>query len=154
MKHTLIILITIFISFAAKSQEYIYGYDNAGNRISRMAIILNSTPQNPPDSSDNQTANYESEDADEPVQYESVLDDQVITVYPNPTTGELKINISDFEEGTKGSIMITDMQGKLIYQSDNINGNNIVNLSNAASGQYLMRIAVNNKNHEWFVMKE
>jgi len=153
MKKIIILALTLLVSISAKSQvEYLFGYDAAGNRISRIGIILSKAPGNV-DTTGNVADTYFNNNVAKQ-QYQANIEDYVITVYPNPTTGELKIDISNFEEGTKGSIMIIDMQGKLIYQRDNISGNSIVNLSNAASGQYLMRIAVNNKNHEWFVMKE
>jgi len=154
MKKIIILVLSLLSCISAKSQvEYLFGYDAAGKRISRIGIILSKAPDNV-DTTGNLFSDSSLYSNEAKQQYQTNIDDYVITVFPNPTTGELKINISNFEEGTKGSIMITDMQGKLIYQRDNIISNNIVNLSNAASGQYLMRIAVNNKNHEWFVMKE
>lgn len=154
MKKITIITLTLLASITANSQvQYLFGYDAAGNRISRMGIILNKATQNV-DTTGNALSDSSLYSNEAKQQYQANIDDYVITVYPNPTTGELKIDISNFEEGTKGSILITDIQGKYIYKTDIIYDKNIINLSNVASGQYLMRIVVNNKNHELFVLKE
>ncbi len=142
------------LSISTKSQvQYLFGYDAAGNRISRMGIILNKATQNV-DTTGNVLSDSCLYNNEAKQQYQANIEDYVITVYPNPTTGELKIDISNFEEGTKGSIFITDIQGKYIYKTDVIYDKNIINLNYVASGQYLMRIVLNNKNHEFFVFKE
>lgn len=151
---TLILALILFASILANSQpQYLFGYDAAGNRISRMGIILNKATQNV-DTTGNVLPDSSLYGNEAKQQYQANIDDYVITVYPNPTTGELKIDISNFEEGAKGSIFITDIQGRFIYKTDIIYDKNIINLSNVASGQYLMRIVINNKNHEWFVLKK
>jgi hypothetical protein len=151
---TLILALTLLLSISTKSQvQYLFGYDAAGNRISRMGIILNKTTQNV-DTTGNVLSDSCLYNNEAKQQYQANIEDYVITVYPNPTTGELKIDISNFEEGTKGSIFITDIQGKYIYKTDVIYDKNIINLNYVASGQYLMRIVLNNKNHEFFVFKE
>ena len=149
------LLSTAFIPTHSLSSQpqYLFDYDAAGNRISRMGIILNKATQNV-DTNSNVLSDSCLYNNDVKQQYQANIDDYVITVYPNPTTGELKIDISNFEENTKGSIFIIDMQGKCIYKTDKIHDKNIVNMSNVASGQYLMRIVINNKNHEFFVLKE
>ena len=142
------------LSISTKSQvQYLFGYDAAGNRISRMGIILNKSTQNV-DTTGNVLSDSCLYNNEAKQQYQANIEDYVITVYPNPTTGELKIDISNFEEGTKGSIFITDIQGKYIYKTDVIYDKNIINLNYVASEQYLMRIVINNKNHEFFVLKE
>jgi len=151
---TLILALTLLLSISTKSQvQYLFGYDAAGNRISRMGIILNKATQNV-DTTGNVLSDSCLYNNEAKQQYQANIEDYVITVYPNPTTGELKIDISNFEEGTKGSIFITDIQGKYIYKTDVIYDKNIINLNYVASGQYLMRIVLNNKNHEFFVFKE
>ena len=154
MKTLIILMIIICQSISTKSQvQYLFGYDAAGNRISRMGIILNKATQNV-DTTGNVLSDSCLYNNEAKQQYQANIEDYVITVYPNPTTGELKIDISNFEEGTKGSIFITDIQGKYIYKTDVIYDKNIINLNYVASGQYLMRIVLNNKNHEFFVLKE
>ena len=151
---TLILALTLLLSISTKSQvQYLFGYDAAGNRISRMGIILNKSTQNV-DTTGNVLSDSCLYNNEAKQQYQANIEDYVITVYPNPTTGELKIDISNFEEGTKGSIFITDIQGKYIYKTDVIYDKNIINLNYVASEQYLMRIVINNKNHEFFVLKE
>jgi len=58
------------------------------------------------------------------------------TVYPNPTTNQVKFDITDFEK-----IEIYDITGKLITKTET----NIVNMENVPNGTYLYRIQKGNK---------
>lgn len=65
---------------------------------------------------------------------ESVFDSNVV-VYPNPTTDDLNISIPNGAY----EIAIFDLSGKLVLKS-NINGNQIVNISNFNTGSYILKI--------------
>ncbi len=74
------------------------------------------------------------------VRNEGVAD---ITVYPNPVKDLMKVEINA-DKADKGQIIISDVNGKLIY-SQNINiiqGNNIlpVNTSSMANGAYIIKV--------------
>jgi len=86
--------------------------------------------------------------------FESLLGERKITVYPNPTTGELRIDITNFNPESKGTITITDMVGKLITEIKNISSSNLVNLSNTARGSYVLKLILDDKSKEWVIVKE
>jgi len=70
---------------------------------------------------------------------------QNYTVYPNPTTNQVKFNITDFEK-----IEIYDITGKLITKTKT----NIVNMENVPSGTYLYRIQKGNKTINGKIIKK
>ncbi|MEP6674534.1 MAG: T9SS type A sorting domain-containing protein [Ferruginibacter sp.] len=69
-----------------------------------------------------------------------------VAVYPNPVKDVLNVSISADKAG-KGSMMITDINGKLIY-SNSIsvaqgNNNLPVNLNKVAAGAYIIKVQLN-----------
>lgn len=80
--------------------------------------------------------------------------DHKITVYPNPTKGELKIDITNLCGENQGMIMLTDIQGRIIYKNENLNQSSILDLSSQASGNYLLKVMIDGKSSEWVVGKE
>jgi len=148
----------LLAGLVVKSQvKYVYGYDANGNRISRMEVpfkipkdtVTTDSTANITDSAkvaDNNQANQQ--------HFETMLGEQKITVYPNPTKGELTIDITNFALGSKGFILVTDMQSRIIYKSENINPTNIINISAAAPGKYIMKLLIDGKSNEWIIVKE
>ena len=67
------------------------------------------------------------------------------TVYPNPTTNQVKFDITDFEK-----IEIYDITGKLITKTET----NIVNMENIPNGTYLYRIQKGNETINGKIIKK
>jgi len=67
------------------------------------------------------------------------------TVYPNPTTNQVKFDITDFDK-----IEIYDITGKLIIKTKT----NIVNMENVPNGTYLYRIQKGNKTINGKIIKK
>jgi hypothetical protein len=68
-----------------------------------------------------------------------------ISIYPNPTTGEFYVSLSDYEGDIK--IELTDITGKLIYQSKEEVKNDSkvkVTINDLASGVYFIRVTAGN----------
>ena len=64
-----------------------------------------------------------------------------ITVYPNPTTGELRI--INYELGIK-NVEVYNILGECVFKSEIINTESEINISSLSNGIYLLRITDNN----------
>lgn len=138
--------IFICIAFLCNSQSFLaqsfsVDYDVNGNRISRKIIQLKSTSFN--------STQYEADT----IKYLEKANDFVITVFPNPTKGELKIEISPFDLVQNSSIGVYNSQGSLIVQMSS-SGADYINLSKYPPGYYIMQIDINGKKLEWKILKE
>ncbi len=157
MKKIIIIGLMLLAGLVAKSQtpHFVYTYDNNGNRIKREFIPFRIVPVRT-DSTANTTdsANVATTNQAAQQQYEAMLGEQKITVFPNPTKGELRIDITNFAVGSKGLVFVTDMQERVIYKNENINSSNILNLSLVTKGNYILKISLNNISKEWVIIKE
>jgi hypothetical protein len=64
----------------------------------------------------------------------------ILKVYPNPTKGNLYINISDYNMSDKASVIITNIEGSIILNKLLFETNNIIDLTNQAKGMYMITI--------------
>jgi len=168
MKKILIIGIMLFTCIAAKAQQYqqapgyLYSYDANGNRTMReykminiqATKIIDSTAQHG-DSASVIAANQAAQQLQQQQQLSETLPNgQQITVFPNPTEGVLQIDITNFATGSKGYILATDMQGRLVYKSENINATNKIDFSTLAKGNYTLKLLLNDTTKEWVIIKQ
>ena len=136
------ILLIIFMSICPLlySQNSIsYGYDLAGNRISRTIKMpgLKSATQ------EEQTSAV----------YSEKLSDIELRIYPNPTDGLLKVEIHNLQGGQKADILLYNLSGKLISSHRGISDFVTVDISDQPAGTYLMKIIAGTYQTEWKIIK-
>jgi hypothetical protein len=139
------ILLGFFItvcSQALHSQNTVsYGYDAAGNRISRTIIIpsLKSSPK--------------SQD-EPPVIYSEMLSDIEVKIYPNPTDGLLKVEISNLPKEKTADILLYNLSGDLITSLRKIDNITDINIGSQPAGIYLMKIVAGEYQTQWKIIKK
>ena len=143
MKKTGILLAFLFMCILSYSQTINYGYDSSGNRTDRY-IGLKSTRN---------TDSKVNEKQDEQF-YSDQLGDIEIKIYPNPSKGELIIEIKNLPEDPIGWIGVYDISGKLVFKQTELLQRNVVNLSSSDKGMYILRIIVGDDISEWKIIKE
>ena len=140
-KNILLVLGLLFISSLAFSQttEVSYQYDASGNRIKRQTIIIT-----PP------VGNF---NRDELIVEEELLEYK-ISIYPNPTQGELKVIISGDVDFEQSSLSVFSIKGELVYKKEPVEETNYINLLNQAPGMYVMRLLIEGKTESWKILKQ
>lgn len=141
----LIFLLSVVLSMWAGldicAQRIKYTYDNAGNRLTRQKEIVVQT-------------RGALSDEEEPSVYEEELSETKVTIYPNPTRGMLKIDISGVEMFENARISLYDLTGKLLQQWAGISQSNAIDLSERTPGMYIMQVVYNGKISSWKIIKE
>lgn len=61
-----------------------------------------------------------------------------ITIQPNPNNGNFQLDLSDSNFSSDAQLRITDCTGRSVYQNRVTNSNNVVELTDAAPGVYLL----------------
>jgi len=136
----LIITISVLCWYQAQAQAVGYGYDASGNRISRVITF--------------QMKSLNEEPAEEKV-YNEVLKDFTVNIYPNPTRGELTVDIEQLPEGKTASLRLYSLQGKLILQRTGLrDGSEHLNIGNQPPGIYVMKIATKDSSTDWKIIKK
>ncbi len=153
---TYFILLTFSLVFlnSTSAQQVIFEYDDSGNRILRQVIELRVAP--PQDSSNMNSTNMEEQsvfDEINPVN-STLADGREVYIYPNPTDGEVLIEISEIREDETGELLILSMEGKIIEQKTELDKSIPIDLSAQASGNYILKLRLGKQNKEWVIVKE
>ena len=118
-----------------------YRYDAAGNRISRTVVLSSISAPAPLEEK-------------QPAVYTEVFADILLKIYPNPTDGLLKVEISNLPENETAQIWLYAMSGQLITSLNNISTAVDINISGQPAGVYVMRIVAGKFRTEWKIIKK
>jgi hypothetical protein len=136
-KTTLVILFLLACGIA--SAQVSYGYDAAGNRISRTITLT-------------RHAIVSTDTISEPVTEK--LNDLEVKIYPNPTKGQLNVIISGLADNESGTISIYSAQGQLILKERISSLSVSLDISNQPIGTYIMKIIAGGKSTIWKIIKQ
>lgn len=129
-----LILNSFLVLLVAQTVEF--SYDNSGNVTSRKIIVLKS-------------ASFVSDTL--PIIMEDVQIN--VKIYPNPTSGNLKIEIPDFKDNDNILFQIYDLNGRLVMKSKGAGISNMLDLSRFANGTYILQMTRNNRSSSWRIIK-
>ena len=122
------------------AQHLKYSYDAAGNRIKKEITI----PQ--------QNANKKS--AVEADFFSDRLCSKAIRIYPNPTSGMLKIEICGYENSDNGYLYVYNLAGQHIITVDITSSFTQLDISDKPKGIYILQIEINGETSIWKIIKE
>jgi len=158
-KYLIVLVMTLVLNIGYSQQQVIsFEYDNSGNRVLREVIEIPAAPL----ANDSTTVNVEgpkskkSSDSIAPVNpvLSSLPDGREVNIYPNPTRGQLLIEISEIKEGESGKLLILSMEGKIIEQRAIKDKTIHVDLSRQARGNYILRLRLGEQKKEWQIVKQ
>lgn len=137
----LLVLFSIPIWGYSQSKGLEYGYDKAGNRTYRYVVLLPASP-------------LKSAQIDIPP-LEHNLGPLEIKIFPNPTQGQLLVDIQNGEDGETYSMHLYDISGKLLIEKKHKgNGSQPLNLSLYTPGPYILILKTPNGKMEYKIIKE
>ena len=152
MKKPILIVMFGLLALPLLSQTFTYdfGYDEAGNRTRRTVITITDK------SSDTVSVNEGISGENNPVNVlrEDLFDGRSIAIYPNPTTGELILEITPLEQGISGNISIYTTNGSLLLISKELIEVNRMDLSDLLQGTYLLLITLEDKTKTYKIIKQ
>lgn len=70
----------------------------------------------------------------------------VETIYPNPSSGQFKLNFADYN-GEEIAVEVRSLSGKLVYKNSFNVQSNTINLEHLADGVYVLQVQ---KNKQWY----
>jgi hypothetical protein len=152
ISHLLLITGLLCSGFAFTQNSIGFGYDAAGNRISRTIVYpvwgtLREEIQE-------ETAEEPEEEPNKPAEYSEVLSDLIIRIYPNPTEGLIRIKIENLPVEIMANITLYQLSGKLITSKRNVTASTEIDITNQPAGIYLLRIVAGDKQTEWRIIKK
>jgi hypothetical protein len=121
-----------------------YEYDAAGNRTRRHVIIL---PYAKADTS-GQTIKSKQET------FEETLGGHKIIIYPNPTKGQMLVEIQGYTEETRVELYVFSLKGELLISKAPASGNTPFDLSAYPVGTYVLKVKLGDAVSKWKVIKQ
>jgi len=134
---------TIFLTIHVQetfAQTISYGYDAAGNRISRVITMPRSMAQK----NKVEETNIQSE----------MLENLEIRLYPNPTDGILNVEVDRLPEGMQARFSIYNLSGKLLLDKNSPSGYETLDLTSQPAGTYILQITAGENKTEWKIIKK
>ncbi len=113
-----------------------YTYDASGNRVKREIVLTKSAVETRSDLFTEELAN------------------RTIKIYPNPTEGQLKVEVSDFEGSKSVGLTIVNMQGQIVLKKKMNSATEELDMSGEASGLYILQINIDGENSSWKIIKK
>lgn len=139
-----------FRAFIAKQMTY--QYDASGNRISRTIVL--STVRSATVTPEGKMEEQVSYEMNPPIAEETITKETSLKIYPNPVKNELNIQLSRFEEKSKGSISLFDAAGKMLANKQIQKQTTQLDMSRYNKGYYVLRITLDAKETTWKIIKE
>ena len=140
MRKFVLLCISLCYLWAAYGQDVIrYSYDNAGNRIKREIALSRAS---------------EAKDDKNPESYSDRIEEHGIRIYPNPTKGDLVINISNIDTENQVTVILYNIEGKLMRRAEVNAGQAFMDIRDEQNGIYLMQINIDENSTIWKIFKE
>lgn len=117
-----------------------FTYDLAGNRIKKEIIFTVTTRA-----------------AESPEELPVFLDEiakQKILIYPNPTRGQLAVELSDLDQVISGSFTLFNIRGQVITKKTISQSLTDLDISKEPAGAYILHININGKISTWKIIKQ
>ncbi len=143
----LCIFLFVFTGFLT-AQTVDYTYDDNGNRIRRV-ITLKSAVINDAEPGTEDESNAGEENKEE---YSDQLPDYIVKIYPNPTRGELNIEISGSGDDIQAEYMIYSQAGVLLERKKQPAFSFTVDFSKYPEGMYILRLTISGQTSVWNII--
>ena len=139
---SLVLLSIVAMESSAQTRNVQFTYDNAGNRIGR-AIVLAQAPKSRGLANDSTKTEI----------YTDTFAEYQLHVYPNPTEGELKIELCGLPDGEVYHLLITNSSGVVIVNRKTSENPTVADLTTCPAGIYLMRIQYKNYTKDFKIIR-
>jgi hypothetical protein len=145
-------IVIMMLSSSLKAQlDYSFTYDDSGNRTELNVLTLKSAEISDVSSD----SSYYNPPGDSAKIFTAKTGETEIKIFPNPTSGSLRIEISSTASIDKGKILIYNSNGMRVLLKENLQQSNVIDLSGQQTGIYYMKIYLNKLDlSEWKIIKQ
>ncbi len=139
MRKRLIMQLIAAVPFIAFSQGKVkYSYDNAGNRVKREIVV------NTKSVLDDSVSEY----------YSEMLSEKDIRIYPNPTRGHLKVEITGWDNVDQCQLRLYNSVGQQVLSTWAGSSYIELDISSRPDGLYILHITLNGEETSWKIIKK
>lgn len=143
LKSLLTMILLLAVSLMASAQVR-YIYDPAGNRVTRGRISINSPSTEFQQGNEAYGLSHSSD----------MLGERNIRIYPNPTTGNLKIEILNYAPDDICDLSFCTIVGYQIASVHLTSPSTTLDITDQKNGLYLLQIQLNGLKRAWKIIKK
>lgn len=141
---TAIVVCITSLCFSQTSLQREYCYDESGNRVCRKVVEM---PANTPRNlcqpiEDNST-----------VCFHEHICSYSCKIYPNPTTGQIQLDIEDLTTSFQGTAALFSANAVFLRDFKILESHNVIDLSDLPPGMYILKLNINKRTEEWKIIK-
>jgi hypothetical protein len=141
IRHSFSILLCCYSVISGAQTTITFQYDYAGNRTDRIIEFKKS-------------AEMLTDTATQSMPLSERMDEMFISIFPNPTKGQLSIDVVNMSREVNSSIEMYNNEGKLIQKLEGILPSNHIDISPYTAGIYYMRVNIGKNVREWKIIKD
>lgn len=141
IKFITFLLLMSYPTISEAQTNIVFSYDAAGNRVKREIIIDKSSK-----------ANLDTASTIKPVI--EMMGKMKIIIYPNPTRGQLSVEITNMPTDASGEIRIYNIAGNVIQYQKTKGSLNQFDFSVYPTGIYVLYIKVGENESKWKIIKQ
>ncbi len=127
-----------------------FDYDDAGNRILKHAIYV-------PVISSAEFQSDSIQDKEFPIKStitdSASINDHMINIFPNPTLGRFRVNISSLSGSDNVSYVLISLTGRVIDKKLITARDTEINLEDMKNGPYVFKLTMNGTVKSWIIIK-
>jgi len=90
----------------------------------------------------------------EEVIYKELLGEQEISIFPNPTRGEITVEITNLQQTAQAILEVFSLAGESVFSENMLQNKTVVDLSKLPPGVYILKILLDSKLSTWKIIKE
>ena len=143
----LLVLTMLCSAVCLKAQNFTvnFEYDENGNR-TRRYIELKKVEENGKSLDTEETEGWLAEVSE-------TMQGVELSIYPNPTSGLLNVNIAGTENSTSFRLTLSTLSGTIIEDRHTESGNTQLDISRLAQGIYLLTVSSPDERRIWKIVK-
>jgi hypothetical protein len=157
VRYPLLLILLTTLSLKIFSQDtLVFGYDYNGNRISRTLRVYESRFVNfPINQKELDNLNSDEVKGGEETKGQEELNEikTSIKIYPNPTTGIIKISIENYPESITGKYQVYTLTGTIEKENRISIPITEINMNSLTNGIYILRITINDTPLDYKIIK-
>lgn len=151
---TTVLLLTVGTFITNAQTTVYYKYDLVGNRDLRTTVLSVSNSHVSKTTKIDSTDLAATDDGQTLKKYEEALGSCQVQIFPNPTVGNVHVEIQSENANLTPAMYLYSIQGTLLINKEHATMAEDFDLTKYSTGIYIMRIVVDGKVSEWKIVKQ
>ena len=151
-----VLLLLLAHSAILQAQRVSFQYDASGNRLSGKTILITSDTPDPaeaPELPEEKEEDTEETQDETPAEFSEIIGEITVSIYPNPTEGQLKVAVAGHPEKETIVVRLYDLSGRTITQKESGASPVDLDITSQPKGTYILIVRIGAYQSDWKIIK-